>query len=188
MRVTLDVQFTLTDAENRPLPDVPVRVVFGCDRGWHSADAGHRFVTDANGAHAFTADVVLDTRKRKLPTNFWSGLLGRPQPTDHLTIGAELEYMTFPWLYAADVYRFPGGDPVMLDGQAVYTRDAAGDFTIRARHDARGWWMTELAGMVLTTPGHELTGFQLQPDPDDPTGARWTLRLAYRRSPPPVER
>jgi hypothetical protein len=188
MRVTLDVRFTLTDRDDHPLPDVPVRIVFGCDAGWHSADAGHRFVTDANGAHAFTADVVLDRRMRKPPTSFWSGLLSRSQPTDHLTIGTELEYMTFSWLYAADVHRFPGGDPVMLDGEAVYTRDAAGDFTIRARHDARGWWMTELAGMMLTTPGHELTGFQLQPDAQDPTGARWTLRLSYRRSPPPVTR
>lgn len=181
----LTTRFQLLDPSNTPIPDVEVRVVFGCEPGWHSAGAGRQFVTDAEGRAEFTTEITLDRRLRKVPTNFWSSLVSLPQWTDHLTVATELEYMTFPWLYVAEINRFSGGDPVMVDGIAVYTRDAAGNFTIPARQVDGGWQMAELGGMRLTSPGHEIADFALQPDDDDPAGERWTLRLAYRRWPAP---
>jgi hypothetical protein len=47
--VALDVSFKMIDVENRPLPGVPVRLVFGAGADWQSPNAGHRFVTDAKG-------------------------------------------------------------------------------------------------------------------------------------------
>jgi len=186
--VSLDVRVKLTDLDYKPLLGAAVRLVFGSDPRWRSAGTGHRFVTDANGEHRFTARVALDTRLRKRPTNFVSSLLSRKEPTDHLTVGAEMKYMGHGWLYAVDVYRFPTGDDVLLDGFTVYTPDARGDFTRESPHDANGWRMADLGGLVPTSPGYDAWNFMLQPDPADPTRKRWTLRLAYKKSPAPVRR
>jgi hypothetical protein len=186
--VALAVEFKLTDLEYRPLPGVPVRLVLGSAPDWQSASAGHRFVTDARGEHRFATTVVLDKQSRKLPTNFLSSLVSRAQQTDHLRVAAELPYMTFSWLYVVDVYRFPEGGDVLLDGVSVYTRDAHGAFANKAKHDAGGWTMADLGGLVLTQAGHEPWNFMLQPDPADPSKQRWTLQLAFKRSPAPVRR
>lgn len=186
--VALAVDFTLTDLDYKPLPGVPVRLVLGATPGWQTANAGHRFVTDPGGAHRFTTTAVLDKQWRKLPTNFYSSLVSGPQQTDHLTVAAELEYMAFPWLYAVDVYRFPKGGDVLLDGFSVYTRNARGEFTNKAKHDSAGWLMSDLGGLALTQPGHEPWNFMLQPDPADRSQQRWTLRIAFKRSPAPVRR
>ena len=117
--VALDVHFKLTDLDYKPIPDAAVRVTFGSDPRWQSPDSGERFLTDANGEHRFTSQVIIDKLARKLPTNFLDSLFSRAQLTDHLMIAAELEYANHDWLYTVDVCRFPGGDPVMLDDTAV---------------------------------------------------------------------
>jgi hypothetical protein len=185
--VTLDVRFKLTDLDYKPLPGAAVRVVFGSDVDWQGPTSGYRFVTDANGEHRFATRVRLDKRLRKVPTNFIGSLLSIPQNTDHLTVAAELEYMSFRWLYAVDVCRFSSGD-VMLDGFTVYSAGAGGRFTNQAVHDENGWRMADLEGRVLTMPGYEAWDFMLQPDPDDPARRHWTLQLAFKRAPPPVWR
>jgi hypothetical protein len=124
----------------------------------------------------------------RCPRTFVSSLLSGPQLTDHLLIGAELEYATFPWLYTVDVYRFPGGDDVLVDGESVWTRDSHGDFTRKASHDANGWRMADLGNLVLTAPGHQAWNFMLQPDPTEKAETRWTLEMAFKRSPAPVRR
>jgi hypothetical protein len=184
--VSLHVTFTLTDLDYRPIPSAPVRVVFGSDPHWQQQGNGYRFATDAKGRHRFEARVSLDQRRRKLPTNFVASLLSAPQLTDHLLIGAELEYATFRWLYTVDVYRFPGGADVLLDGESVYSRDAQGDFTRKASHEEDGWRMADLGNLVLTAPGHEAWHFMLQPDAADEKGSQWTLEISFKRSPAPV--
>lgn len=185
--VTLDVTFTLTDLDYKPIAGVPVRLVFGSEAEWQGAAAGQRFTTDANGAGRLSASVVLEKRWRKAPTNFVGSLVSRPQLTENLMIGAELPYMSYQWLYTVDVARFPSGD-VMLDGFSVYTPDAQGRFTRRAREDASGWKMADLDGLILTGPGHAAWDSMLEPDPGGPAGKRWRLRIAFKRSPPPVRR
>jgi hypothetical protein len=186
--VSLRVRFTLTDLDYRPIAGAPVRVVFGSDREWQHQGSGHRFITDTKGEHRFDARVSLDRQLRKLPTNFVASLLSKPQPTDHLLIGTELEYATFQWLYTVDVYRFAAGDDVLLDGESIYTRDADGNFTRKAPHDDNGWRMADLKGQALTSPGHQAWNFMLQPDPSDAAGTHWTLAMAFKRSPAPVRR
>jgi hypothetical protein len=186
--VSLRVRFTLTDLDYRPVAGAPVRVVFGSDPHWQRQSSGHRFVTDAKGEHRFETRVSLDQRRRKLPTNFVNSLLSGSQRTDHLLVGAELEYATFQWLYTVDVYRFPSGSDVLLDGESIYTRDARGDFTRKASYDGDGWHVADLGNLVLTSPGHQAWNFMLQPDPSNPTGTLWTLDVAFKRSPPPVRR
>ena len=186
--VALAVEFKLTDLDGAPVPGAPVRLVLGATPGWQSPGAGYRFVTDAGGAYRFAAPVVLDKQSRKLPTNFLSSLVNRPQPTDHLRVAAELEYMAFRWLYAVDVYRFAAGGEVLLEGLSVYTRDGRGEFTNKARRDAGGWIMADLGGLALTQPGYEPGNVVLEPDPGDPSQRRWTLRIAFKKSPAPVRR
>lgn len=185
--VALDVAFTLTDLEYHALPGVPVRLVFGSDSDWQAPGAGTRFVTDAKGEANFTANVTLDARQRKYPTNFWSSLGSLPQRTDHVMVAAELDFAGFHWLYAADLYRFPNGD-TMTDGLGVRTADAKGRFAYMADYDGKGWKMRDLNGLMLTHPGYELGDFGLAPDPADPAKKHWTLKIAFRKSPPPVRR
>lgn len=183
--VLLQVRFKLTDLDDKPLPGSSVRLVFGSDRDWQGPTAGHRFVTDGNGEHRFETDVTLDKVSRKMPTNFIGSLVSRPQPTDHLMMGAELEYLSFRWLYTLDAYRFPGAGDVLRDGMSIYTRDEGGRFVNKASVTDEGWRVADLGGMLLTAPGHEVWNFMLQPDEADATGRRWTLDLAFKRSPPP---
>lgn len=185
--ISLDVSFRLTDLEYHALPNVPVRLVFGSQRDWQGASTGKRFVTDAKGEARFSAKVALDIRQRKYPTNFWSSLGSLPQPTHHLTVGAELEFAGFQWLYAAELFRYPNGDTTS-DGIDVYTPDANGRFTHKARYDGSSWKMRDLKGLMLTHPGYDLGDFVLAPDPSDPSGKQWTLSLTLRKSPPPVRR
>jgi hypothetical protein len=187
-RVTIDVHLTLTDLDSNPLAEQPVRLVVGSEPGWQNLDAGKRFVTDANGKYRFSTKAVLDPQMRKMPTNFMSSLVSRKQRTDHLSIAAELGYMTFRWLYAVDVYRFPDGTSALLDGLAVYTPDSGGRFTRRATHTESGWRMADLDGLVLTTPGYQLGQVTLLPDESDSTRQRWILRVTFQRQPAPMRR
>ena len=186
--VALAVHFKLTDLDDRPLPGASVRLVLGSVSGWQGATAGHRFVTDASGAYRFTTSAVLDTHWRKRPTNFLSSLISRPQETDHLRVATELEYMTFPWLYVVDVYRFREGGEVLVEGLSVYTRDARGAFTNKAARDAGGWVMADLGGLALTHPGHEPGSIVLEPEGAGPSEQRWALRMTLKKSPAPVRR
>jgi hypothetical protein len=185
--VALDVTFKLTDLENHPLPNVPVRLVFGSDPDWQGAGTGKRVVTDAKGEAHFTANVTLDQKLRKVPTNFVGSLVSGPQQTDHLMVAAELEFADFHWLYVADLFRFRQGD-TMTDGLSVYTADERGRFVHKAEYDGHAWKMRDLKGLMLTHPGYEIGDFELAPEPADTTGKRWTLKLAFKKSPPPVRR
>jgi hypothetical protein len=186
--VTIDVRFTLTDLDSRPLAGQSVRLIVGLEPGWQNPDAGKRFVTDANGEYRFSTQAVLDQRLRKMPTNFVSSLVSRRQRTDHLSVAAELGFMTFRWLYTVDVYRFPDGTSALLDGLSVYTPDSGGQFTTRATHDESGWRIADLGGMVLTTPGYQPAHVTLLPDESDLTHQRWRLHVAFQRQPPPMRR
>ncbi len=185
--VALEVRFKLTDRDYKPLPAVPVRIVFGSDPGWQNPSAGQRVVTDAKGEATLKANVVLDKQLRKMPTNFASSLLSRPQETDHLRVAAEMEYMDQHWLYIVDIVRFPGGD-VMQDDFSLYTADAQGRFTQKAEQSANGWKIAGLGGLVLTKPGYEPWDFNLDIDPTDSSHKRWILRLAFMKYPAPVRR
>ena len=185
--VTLEVTYKLTDLEYRPLANVPVRLVFGSDPDWQNAGTGKRVVTDAQGEAHFTTNVTLDTRQRKYPTNFWTSLGSLPQRTDHLTVAAELDFADFHWLYVVDLFRFPQG-LMMSDGMNVYTPDARGRFVHKGEYDGKAWKLRDLKGLMLTHPGYDIGNFTFEPDAADASGKRWTLKLAFRKSPPPVRR
>jgi hypothetical protein len=101
--VTLEVVRRITDLEQRPLAGLPARLVFGSDAGWQGGASGRRLVTDSRGEACSTGNVTLDSRDRKVPTNFVTSVLSGKQKTDHLLIGAELEYAGFRWLYTIDL-------------------------------------------------------------------------------------
>jgi hypothetical protein len=186
--VALDVQFKLTDLDDSPIPNAPVRIAFGPANTWQAPDSGTRFVTDAAGEYRFTTSAVLDAQPKAMPTNFADSMTARAQPTDHLLVATELPYMTFRWLYTVDLWRFRNGGDVLTGGLAVYTRDDAGRFTQQARRKDGGWLMADLKGLALTTPGHDPWDFRLEPAVLESKPPRWTLRLAFKRSPPPVRR
>jgi len=187
--ITLDVTFKLTDPNYAPIPNVPVRVVFGSEKDWQAPGGGRRINTDAKGEARFSAPLALERRMKKKPTNFASSLVSSAQPAEFLQVGAEMEYAGFHWLYVIDVYRFPDGDS-MLDGFDVYTVDDKGAFTRKATRESKGggWLMADLKGMALTTPGYDAYEFMLAPDPSDASRKRWRLNVSFKRYPAPVMR
>jgi len=188
--VALAVRFKLTDLDYKPIANAAARIVFGSDPGWQDAGAGHKFVTDAKGEHTFTASVVLDRQMKTKPTNYRDSLTSKPVPMDHLLIATELEYATYRWVYALDVFSIPPGGDTLTDGvPALWTRDARGNFTQKAKQDRDGWHLPELGGLVLSGgPGHDVWNFALRPDDTDPSRGRWTLDLAFKRHPAPIRR
>ncbi len=186
--VVIDVRFKLTDLDNHPIAPENVRLVLGTGAGWQKPDAGQRFTTDDHGEHQLTVETVLETRRRKMPTNFFSSLVSRPEPTDFLQVAAELEYAGHRWLYVVDLYRFRRDGTVMDDRFALYSRSAQGDFTNQARYENGGWRIADLNGLALSRAGYDLSNFGLQPDLTDPSHRRWVLDLAFKKAPAPVMR
>jgi hypothetical protein len=182
--VIVEVNFKLTDLDYKPLPDAPVRLVFGSDKDWQSPTAGQQFITDAKGEARLTANVAFDKQLKKMPTNFVSSLFSAPQQTDHILVGVELEYMEFRWLYTVEIFHFRAGTD-MLGEVAIYSRDGQGRFTRKAERKGSDWIIADLRGLVATTPGYEPWNFALEADP---SGKRWQLKLAFKKFPPPVRR
>jgi hypothetical protein len=179
---TLDVHFKLTDIDYKPLPNVPVRLIFGCDNDWQSKDAGRKFATDEKGEAHFTADVVLDKRWRKIPTNFVDSLMSVPHPREHLLAGAALDYMGFNAIYAVDIVCLPGGT-TMQDNFTLYAADASGNFTREVDPRNYASLRPDLGRVVLRGPGYEPWDYSLLPTEDS---KHWTLKLAFKKSPPPI--
>ena len=186
--VPLSVRFKLTDPDYTPIAGANVRLVLGAEPGWQNATAGQRFVTDTDGMHHLQERVILDSSSLKRPTNFVDSLFSRAEPTDHLQIAAELEFAGHRWLYVADLHRFRRDGDLLLTGTAVYSADAGGAFTRKAKVTDAGWRMADMDGAVLTTPGHKAWESRLQPDATDAALKRWTLEIGFMRSPEPVRR
>jgi hypothetical protein len=182
----LDVRFRLTDLDDKPQPNASVRLVLGNEPWRQPRSAGQTFVTDEHGEHRVTMTVPIDKVQKKMPTNFLDSLFSRPKLTDHLAVAAELDYMTFRWLYVADLYRFVEGGDVLSDGLRVYTRDEQGSYSRKAEYDGKSWQMADLGDMRLTTPGYDLRDFAF--DRKNGTRDQWTLSLAFKRFPDPVVR
>jgi hypothetical protein len=186
--VPLEVEFKLTDLDYKPIASVPVRVTFGPSASLQDPDSGTRFVTSAAGDFRFSTTAPVEAQPKTPPTNFVDSLSARPQPADHLVIAAELPYLTFRWLYVGEVWRFRNGD-VLTEGVSVYTPDERGHFTRKTlRSKDGGWLMADLKGLALTTPGHDMWDYKLEPAGSAAAPTGWKLRLAFKRSPPPIRR
>jgi hypothetical protein len=164
-----------------------VRVVIGATPGGHHANAGQRVVTDARGAAQFTAIAVLDARERKQRTNFFTELVSRRQHTDHLTVAAEASYVGRTRRYVADLDYFSNGTNgtiAQLDPARVFGQIASGSFAAFAAQREVVWTLPGVA-VALTSPGHDVSRFVLEPDTAHES---WALRVAWHRQPEPVPR
>jgi hypothetical protein len=183
-QVPLAVTFKLTDPDYQPLAGVPIRLLFCCDKNWQDPDSGYRFVTDANGEGHVTAQVVLDRRWRKMDSNYIGSLIGLPMLTDHIAAGAEMEYMGYHWVFVVNSVLFPEGT-CMQEYFSVYTRDDQGRFTRKAVETNNGWIIKDLNGQMIGSPGFDVWDYSLD---HDESGRNWTLKLAFKKFPPAVQR
>ncbi len=199
--VTVDVEFKMSELEkpDSRLAGVPVRLVLGEVPDWQGPNAGHRFVTDAQGEAKFTVAGMVDRRWRMVPYAMTG--LSIPRRSDHIMVAAELEqlipaaggeYRHLQWLHTMDIDCDTPDDCSTSDINAVYTRDAQGRFTVRAKPGPSapnmpgGLIMPELGGMVLSGPGYKAADFFLIPQNQD--RRRWKVRLWLQRKPAPVWR
>lgn len=191
--VALDVEFTLTDQNNRPLPDVPVRLVFG-GKGWQAPDAGVRIVTAADGTARFTAAAVVERRFTFVNIGFTG--LSMPVRADHLPVALELAFvvpqknggdLVHRWLYTADIDRLPDGDCSSDDLDSVYDRGTGGAFTKLVGRNAAGPNFDGLVdGWRLDAAGYKLSDFMLTAPAATAPGQPWHLKLGVMRKPKPV--
>jgi len=184
-QVSLNVTFKLTDLDYHPLAGVPVRLLFCCDKDWQDPNAGYRFVTDANGEGHVTAPVTLDRRWRRIDSNYIGTLIGLPMLTYHLGAGAELEFEGFHRIYIVQTLLFPEGT-CLQDRFDVYTPDVQGRFTVSPERTFEGGWkFKELGGLIVSGPGYQPWDYTLG---HDGRNENWTLKLALKKSPPPMRR
>ena len=183
-QVSLTVTFRLTDLQYQPLADVPVRLILPCEKNWQEPDSGYRLVTDANGEARLTTKAILDRRWRKMPSNFIGSLIGLPMLTDHLAAGAEMNYMNYHWIYLVDSVLFPDGT-TMQDHFSIYSRDEQGRFTEKAIETNGDWMIKDLKGMMISAPGLAPWDYSLD---HDASRENWTLKLAFKKSPPAIQR
>jgi hypothetical protein len=184
--VNAEVEFSLASPDGRPVSDAPVRLVFGPSPERQSPAAGHTATTDSTGRVRVATSITMDKQPRQRPTNFVDSLFTRAEATDHLVVGAELDYMTFRWLYVIELFRFQQGGDIVVEGPRLFTRDEQGRFSREANSVDGGWDIADLGGMRLTTAGHELTAFALEPK--DGAAGTWTVSLTFVRQPEPVRR
>lgn len=186
--VTLDVHVTVQDPDRSAAIGLPVRIVIGAGTDWQNADAGVKCITDGEGACYARESIVLDDRRRKMPTNFFSSLMASRERTRHVQIAIEMEYADRPWLAAIDVDRFESGTSAQLDPWRVYGRASNGRFTDDIPLIDGAYRARLPRGVVLPVPGFDVQRIALDPDTGTPDGTRWTLRLSLNRWAAPVVR
>ena len=111
---------------------------------------------------------------------------GRSEPLGERAVREHADEGACQRLGVARLDEQPGD--VVLDDFSVYSPDAQARYTHKAKQDANGWTMPELSPLVLTHAGYEPWDYLLDADPADPTGRRWTLRIAFKQWPAPVRR
>lgn len=183
--VTLDVHVTVLSPDRTPAAGIPLRVVLGTALTWQAPDAGTALVTGDDGMVHVTGPLVLDDRRHKMPTNFFTSLVASRERTRHVQVAVELEYAGRPWLTAIDLDHFENGTSAQLEPMRVYGRAANGRFTddIPLRDGARNARLPK--GLVLPVPGFDVNAATLEPDASVPGGTRWRLKLTLTRWPEP---
>lgn len=184
----LYVQVTVRQPDRSLAVGIPLRVIVGTPPGWQLADAGTRCVTGDDGSCNLESPLVLEDRRRKLPSNFLSTLLASRERTRHLQVGLELEYAGRPWLTVIDADRFGNGTTAQLDPMRVYGRATDGRFTDDVPRNDGAWRKRLPSGQVMSLPGFDVTSVQLDPDPDVPNDALWRLLVGLTRWADPVLR
>ena len=185
--VRLDAQLTLRRSDQSPAAGIPIRVVLGTTGDWQSPSAGSLLASDHEGIVPLTASVVLESRRRQVPTHFFARLLASRETTRQVQIGVALEYAGRWWLSAVNLDRRANGASLLLDPMRVYGRASDGRYTDDVpQHD--GSWRKRLpSGVVTALPGFTVTSATLDPESAASDHACWVLRLALVLwDPPPL--
>lgn len=186
--VAVEVQVTVLGADGAPVVGLPLRVVPGHTPAWQTPDAGAALVTNGAGVVRLAAQLVLEERRHKMPSNFFTSLVAPAERTRHIQIGVEMAYAGRPWLTAIDIDRFENGTSAQLQARRVFARAGNGHFTDAVPPRDGVHRATLSKGLVLSVPGFDVSAATLDPDTTQPGQVRWRLALVLRRWPEPVLR
>jgi hypothetical protein len=189
----LDLEVSVRDHEDRPLPDEPLRVVLGTAADWRDGQAGWRLRTDAQGRAASSGSVARQTRLKRFTTNYVDTVLSLPRRVDWLQVAVELPFLGTPCLYTTEFDWYAAERTSGQSTAGAWWADEQGRFTLGAepvgRPERAGGWRLPLPAwrhLMFTRLGHALQG-SLMPA-DSSAAARWMVTLRIRRDPPPVMR
>ncbi len=184
--VTLDVLLVVRQADKTPAAGVALRIVVGTAGDWQAAAAGSSAVSDNDGAMAVHSQVVLETRRRKLPSNFLATLLASRESTRYVQVGVALEYAGRQWLSVVGVDYFASGAVARLDPMRVFGRATDGRFTDDVPLHDGSWHKRLPSGIVTSLPGFTVTSCQFDPHSTADDNDHWTLKMAMQLWPAPV--
>lgn len=181
--VRLDVQVTVLHSDKSPAAGVPLRLVLGTAGDWQAASAGITLVTADDGTVQHTQPVVLEARRRKLPSNFFANLLASPETTRQVQVGVELQWAGRPWLATINVDRFADGTSSRLDPMRVFGRATDGRFTDDVPLTNGTWHKRLPNGKLTALPGFGITALTLDPETAASDNAAWRLQMTVTQWP-----
>lgn len=176
--VSLDVQITILRPDKSPAADVPIRVVLGTAGDWQSAQAGTELVTDDSGLVTLSAAVVLESKRRQVPSGFFARLMATRETTRQLQVAVSLEYAGRWWLSVISIDRRPNGASVRFDPMRVFGRASDGRYTDDVPLHDGTWHKRLLSGGIASLPGFTVASATLDPDSPAPDNASWTMRVS----------
>lgn len=175
--MSLDVQITVLRPDKSPASDIPIRMVLGTAGDWQSANAGADLVTGGDGAVHVTAPVVLESKRRQVPTNFFARMMASRETTRQVQVGVALEYAGRQWLSVISVDRRANGTSARIDPMRVFGRASDGRLTDDVPLHNGTWHKRLPSGKIASLPGFTVTSATLDPDSAAADNASWKLRV-----------
>ncbi len=175
--MSLDVQLTILRPDKSPAAGLPVRVVLGTAGDWQSPQAGTELLSGDDGAVHLTSAVVLESKRRQVPTNFFARMMASRETTRQVQVGVVLEYAGRPWLSVVSVDRRANGGSARIDPMRVFGRASDGRYTDDVPLHDGAWHKRLPSGKMASLPGFTVTSATLDPDSSAPDNSSWKLRV-----------
>lgn len=178
----IDLVLKLVESDGRPMASTPVRVVLILGNDWQSANSGLKMVTSPEGELSASMNATLERRMLKRPTNFFSQLINPKEPTVHVVVAVEMQYLEHTWLALFAIDRFENGDITYHQYPEVWGQDKEYRFSQRATYRDNMWHLPGVVGALSTAP------FRAEHATITPMAGGWKVNLTIVKAAEPRQR